>query len=361
MLNILVYVDALPLESIEEKYTRETPFLNSLLNKGDVYGLQNIMGYSFGIQSTILTGKLPPETNHWMPYYFDPAHSSPVMKVFCSVPLDFVDRFFIYPYYYMNELPFFEELQKLMSSRANTNMVYIGPKIHKGNYVQICYDYLKNLKDVSNEDQFILLYLDKLDHRAHGSGYGSPVWVNTLKKTDKELGLLYELIKTKFDDFNFMIFSDHGLSNVKNLIDINKMVRRSGVSWKDTTYLIDATIVNFWFENDNARNKIIRTLDKIGSNKIIYFHKEDDFKILKKYGVGFSDRRYGDLIVQIQPEHMFFPNHYSDRKALKGVHGFLPDEEVQKSFIVVDVNSEGSLDSVPRHIKDVWNVMWALV
>ena len=80
-INILVYVDALPLKSINAD---ATPFLHLLKNESDTYTLENIMGYSFGIQSTLLSGKLPSETEHWMPYIRSPNKRS-LIRVMSSI------------------------------------------------------------------------------------------------------------------------------------------------------------------------------------------------------------------------------------------------------------------------------------
>ena len=79
--NVFVYVDALPLNSITQNVT---PFLHQLKTEGETYPLENIMGYSFGIQSTLLSGKLPSETEHWMPYLRSPNQRS-LFKVMSSI------------------------------------------------------------------------------------------------------------------------------------------------------------------------------------------------------------------------------------------------------------------------------------
>jgi hypothetical protein len=61
MINVFVYVDALPYEKINSE---SAPFVHRFISEGRTYKLQNIMGYSFGIQSTMLSGRLPSETNN---------------------------------------------------------------------------------------------------------------------------------------------------------------------------------------------------------------------------------------------------------------------------------------------------------
>ena len=86
----------------------------------------------------------------------------------------------------------------------------------------------------------------------------------------------------------------------------------------------------------------------------------EDVKILTKYGVNFEDNRYGDLILQTKPSYMFFPNHYSDRKPFKGSHGYLPEEDVQNAYVIVDINSEKRLSFKPKHIRDIYRIIWSL-
>jgi hypothetical protein len=46
---------------------------------------------------------------------------------------------------------------------------------------------------------------------------------------------------------------------------------------------------------------------------------------------------------------MFFPNFYSDLAPFNSAHGYLPEDEVQSSYLISNI----PLKFVPSHLKDV--------
>ena len=281
-----------------------------------------------------------------------------------AIPLTEIDKFYVYPYYYMNELPFFNLLKQDLFHKKCTNLLYFGPPIFKNGVFDALNKYLLNLdvmKRKFNDELFILLYIDKLDHRGHGSGFGSDIWKKTLIYIDRKLSNLYRFLKSINIEFNFVIFSDHGICNINETVNLSKYMRMEGLSWKNMIYLIDATIANLWFNDDSSKRKFSKILNVLGKDKVLYFDKYEDKDVLREYGVNFTDDRYGDVILQTRPGIMFFPNHYSELKPFKGAHGFSPKESVQNAFVTLQMNSEKNMSIRPRHISDVWRIIWSLV
>jgi hypothetical protein len=382
-----VYIDALPLDGIDNK---NTPFIKQFIDNGTTYVLENIMGYSFGIQSTLLSGKLPSETEQWMPYIYSSNINVPVkskvlayvtktfgtdmnlpfqLRRVCnmltsnfvfrkgakigSIPWFVIDKFYIRPYYYMHELPAYNELKEsLYSQRIKT--LYFGPRLHKdpiNNLIKFIDFKINNNK---HDNVFIILYLDALDGAGHKFGVGSNAWIEALRKIDHNLGSLYKFLNSKANDHHLALFSDHQMCNAKYTINIPYYLRKSGLEMvEDVVIFIDATITLIWVEKESKRNHVLTTLEKIGADKIIVFDKESSAKLLEKYGVLFKDRIYGDIIVQVRPNYVFFPNFYSDIHALTGVHGFLPNEKYQQSFLTLGADFD--FKKIPRlsHVKDI--------
>jgi len=122
--------------------------------------------------------------------------------------------------------------------------------------------------------------------------------------------------------------------------------------------LIDATIVNIWEENDAKKNMIISYLNNKIGNDIDIITKQQG-KYLEKLGINFCNNAYGDIIIQCKPGKMFFPNHYSNLKAFKGAHGYLPKEDVQQSYLFFYSNCNKELMRLD-HIKDIWDLFFYL-
>ena len=80
--TVFFYIDALDSGMLSAKFT---PFLFNLANKGYYQKLENIAGFSFAIQSCMLSGKYPDENLHWMPYFYSPENSPILFKALSNV------------------------------------------------------------------------------------------------------------------------------------------------------------------------------------------------------------------------------------------------------------------------------------
>jgi len=397
-----IYVDALPLKYINEY---NTPFLASLAKDGKTFVLQNIPGYSFGIQSTMLSGKLPQETKHWMPYIYIPEPSekhnrlsiyhnpflqtifrehrylpkplryvyqyslcSPVFGTFrmntaklCGMPIEYLDDFYIYPYYYMNENPFFLEFKRLCEDKYGVNVYYFGHSLRRVQKDLV--EFLKNISitvDNTTQDTMFFIYLDDLDGVGHKLGVSTEQWFKTLRIIDMSLFYLYKLLSKLTRMVYFVVFSDHGVCTADEYIDLDSMFRRYDVKDK-ILYFIDATLAFIWINNYRYKELIMKLLDKKLRNKAKIFDIETDKEVLKHYGVYFRNREYGDVVVQTKPCKEFFPNFYSITTPLKGLHGFWPDEVVQQAFIITPHKNRDLETYKPRHIKDIREYLLSLV
>ena len=395
-LNIFIYVDALPLDSINEELT---PFLYKLKAESELFVLDNILGYSFAIQSTLLSGKMPSETGHWMPYFRFPNKRS-LIKVLSSIgrkidfnqklpfplkilrwgfmeklvletgaktsgiPWKLIDEFCMYPYYYMNELSFFDEFKRELHEHWGTDLEYFGPPIHKNpvNETVLFLKTLLNPQNGSSTDKLIIVYIDTLDALGHNHGVNSVTWKNAVVTVDKKLQLLYNLLKNNFSDFKLQIFSDHGMSEIKQTIDILSYLHVNGVNLgTDAVVFVDATLVMVWVEDKSRKPLILSLFRKLGQDKVVVFDRELDSEVLQKYGVLFDDCLYGDIIVQTKPGYMFFPNFYSDLAPFKATHGFLPEEKDQLSFLISSSSDGKKSDFKPKHIKDLRQYLLSLL
>ncbi|RLI45284.1 hypothetical protein DRO69_05625, partial [Candidatus Bathyarchaeota archaeon] len=157
-LVIFLYIDALNSSFLKPDVM---PFLSNFAAKYHYQVLENVIGYSFAIQSCILSGRYPEETNHWLPYFYAPQKSPMIFKTLNkigavipfdrfpllryltvgrlrsfileegvrvnNVPFSIIDKLALYPYYYMCELPFFDELKEVLEKKYQVPLTYIGP------------------------------------------------------------------------------------------------------------------------------------------------------------------------------------------------------------------------------------------
>lgn len=374
---IFLYIDALDPKVIRPS---SMPFVSTLLY--NYYGkeLTNVFGYSFAIQSSMLSGKYPDENLHWMPYYYSPANSPFIFKTiakfghllqldriplfryllerFCrnffvtkgvqanNVPLSIIDKISFYPYYYMEELPFYTELRKLLFKEYESSLMYFGPpKIKGDNIYYSLFDYLER-KSSERNNEFLIIYEDRLDLIGHNFGPDSKEYQQFAKYLDKILKDLYLKIKDKFkENVMFLLFSDHGQSQFIGSLDIiSNLACRNLMFVKDYICFIDATIALFWFMNKHAQDKLENTLESLEKGTVI------DEKLKEKYHLIFNEKRmYGDLIYVLKPGWTFFPNFFSCFGVMKGLHGYLPENHVQNALLISDENLSFKIS----HVKDI--------
>jgi len=389
-----IYIDALPLEYISIGST----FLAKLMNK-NVITLENIPGYSFGIQSTMLAGKLPQETKHWMPYIYVPeleqscnlgfyrnSHFQKLLSRFrylpgpmkyayelslcnplfgtfkkgvklCGIPVQYLRKIHTYPYYYMNENPFFLEIKRTFKEKYDVDSYYLGHSLQDA-----LDDLVELTKGISGkkieQDLFLFLYIDDLDGVGHMHGVGTIRWFETLKKIDISLLYLYRLFHKLAKSVHLLIFSDHGMCNADEYIDIENLFRKYNLE-NSIYYFVDATLTFLWLDKKYKKESILKFINKKLGDRVRVFDIEADRSALQRYGVYFGNREYGDLMIQTKLCKSFFPNFYSITRPLKGLHGFWPDEDVQQACMIFPIYYY-DLD-IPRHIKDIRNFLLNLI
>lgn len=379
MKNLVVffYIDALNSSFLVPDVM---PFLSSLATQHSYYELENVPGYSFAIQSCMLSGKYPEETDHWLPYFYSP-QKSPIMfktlnkigAVFPldrlptlrwlvvdqtrhflleegvrinNVPLRIIDKLALYPYYYMCELPFFHELKKQLERKCQASLTYIGPpKTRKHLYESL----LKYIKASDYEKEFIITYDEALDGLGHKFGPYSTECLHYAKSLDRILLRLYQKLKKSFGkDLTFFVFSDHGqCEQTHHLNLLLELGRKTLDLGEDYLCFVDATLALFWPKNKIVKEKIFKVLREIKIGKVI------DESLQKKYHIRFNDQRYGEIIFLLKPGGTFFPNFFSPFSAMKGLHGYLPEDEVQKGFLISSKKSSHPY----RHVKDFRNLL----
>jgi len=400
-LYVFIYIDALPLERINEY---DSPFLATLLKKGRTYLLDNIPGYSFGIQSTMFSGKLPQETKHWMPYIYIPElserklskdwplqnlldvfrfSSSPLNYIYhfilcnsmfgmfarrrgaklCGMPVEYLDKFYVYPYYFVNENPFFLELKETLESKYGVQTFYFGHSLR-----EVQNSLIKLLKSSYNgkaglkQDLLLFIYIDDLDGIGHVQGIGAGQWLERLRIIDANISYMYKQFHNLSKYVYLMVFSDHGMCNADEYINIENLFQRYDLR-HSILYFVDATLALIWINNFKLKESIVKIIHRKLKGKVKVFDVESDKDTLQRFGIYFKGREYGDLIVQTTPCKEFFPNFYSVTKRLKGLHGFWPDEDVQRSFIMISSSGTGSFASHCKlvHIKDLRNFLVNLI
>jgi hypothetical protein len=356
------------------------PFLANFASKHHYQVLENVFGYSFAIQSCMLSGKYPDENNHWLPYFYASQKSPMLFKTLNkigtvipfdrvpalryltvgrarsfileegvrvnNVPFSIIDKLAIYPYYYMCELPFFNKLKKLLKDKCQTPLTYIGPPNVKKDFCKLL---LKHVQQAHNQKELVIVYDDALDGLGHRFGPYSTECIVYAKSLDRALLQTYQTLKKSYGKYlTFLVFSDHGQCNQVYSINILAELSRFGLRLgEDYLCFVDATLVLFWPQNETKKQRIIKALQTIKHGTLI------DGSRRKLYHMNFNDNRFGEMIFALRPGGTFFPNFFSPLSAMKGLHGYLPEENVQKAFLISNKRPSFHL----MHVKDIQKML----
>jgi len=163
------------------------------------------------------------------------------------------------------------------------------------------------------------------------------------------LSAIYQKLTGIFGkDLVFLIFSDHGQCECSyqfNLLsELDKKRLKLG---DDYLCFIDATLALFWPKDKVVKEKILKILSKIKIGNVI------DEALQKRCHIRFNDERYGEIIFVLKPGGTFFPNFFSAFGAMRGLHGYLPEDDVQKGCLISNKKFSYPL----KHVKDFRNLI----
>ena len=149
---------------------------------------------------------------------------------------------------------------------------------------------------------------------AHKTGVESQEIIHVAREIDGAVRQLWE------KDENILIFSDHGMDDIKKEVNILSEIKKVGLKFgEDFIYIIGSTTVEFWFKNENARERITKMLGELDYGKIIdqkEFHLDTD----------------SDIIFLAPLEMGFYPNFFSNQH-FKAMHGWNP--KIQKTYYIL--------------------------
>jgi glycosyltransferase involved in cell wall biosynthesis len=182
----------------------------------------------------------------------------------------------------------------------------------------------------SQDHDFIYLHFSELDWVGHQFGPHSDEQRKVLREIDEAIRKIYAKLNQSFEVVQGVVFGDHGQVEIKNNIDIELLLRDSGlVLEKDYVCFLDSTQARFWCFNDAARKRIVEMLSSIPAGILL---TENDFNRLHFH---FSDHRYGELIFVMNDGTGIFPNYFQRETAFKGLHGYLPEVEANWAKLIV--------------------------
>lgn len=171
---------------------------------------------------------------------------------------------------------------------------------------------------------FLNYFIGDIDHLSHSHGQGSPEVVERLRMIDGILEEKYAEFHRVFQDFYFLVFSDHGHSEVKSAVNLEEVFKKRGRKLQNYVHFVDSNYARFWFRSSKEEEHVRETLSELEDRGFI-LTKE----YFERYHAEMPDNRYGDLIFYLDKPNVFFGGEISalgrKLKAPVSMHGYLPD------------------------------------
>jgi len=351
---LVILVDGLRYDYISHK---SSPFLTGLIKEGMSGKL--IPPFTFSLSPTWFAGLYPENSGYWISPWYSPSTSIwkffypfsllidniPVFRSYCNLlgaslskvketialnaPIN-IARYFDYPQkifpwdrdYIQDCVTLFDVLRM-----NNLNWLFIGSPSHNVGTLEV-YEEFK--KSVSNEFSLIFLHFGETDWAGHKFGPTSSEVFYRLKEIDNKISSIVDILNGIFDEIDLLVFGDHGMVEVKKVIDIESILKRERIKlFSDYLFFLGATTARFWFKGKNSRQKVEEILRSYTNIKILNEVNLDDIKCK------FNHNKYGDLICVAKEGTIFSPNFFDGSIAPKGMHGYLPGaKDNQAAFII---------------------------
>ena len=192
-----------------------------------------------------------------------------------------------------------------------------------------------------------LIYLPGLDGLLHAEGSGGAGVAAHLAWYEERIRRLREAGSRGATEFRLYVFSDHGMSDVREGLDlITPLEGAFGRNGDDYLAFYDSTMVRVWADDPALRERIGAFLEGRPKGRLVADAERAGL------GVAFSDRSQGDLTWVCDEGAIILPS-YMGRTLLAGMHGYHPDAVDADACLL----GTGAPGRPMEHIRDLHGLM----
>jgi len=388
-ITLLIYLDACLHGYISKE---RTPFLYRLTGEGFFGRIRTVPGFTQ--EAAMMTGEFPDKTDFFTWYRYSPNSSPfawtrplrllkplrrsrayyPIKVGIRKVSSHIARRAYQDPAFIpLDILPYFEDISATLPKNLPDLASICRASQHTCFQQSMIYGYIGSKRcgsifgpviesiESKNPFDFYIAHIGELDGLGHHYGPHPDFFSEFLKEIDLWLFKIYGSIRRKGLKCNLIIASDHGMFDVRSIVDIEKQLKSLFLKVpKDYIYFLDSTIARFWFSNDKAKNLIEEMLLRIPNGHIVSEEEK------KRYHIDFKHNGYGNLWFWLDRGCMIFPNFFQSLKSskTKGMHGYLDDEEGALIVYSDMKNTKSIARNAARartlHLTDVFRITRAL-
>jgi hypothetical protein len=333
-----------------------------LAEQGVGVPLRPILGYSDAIRSVIFTGRYPDEHGYWMEYCFRPERSPwrglerlgaldrlpsdlalRALKLAASATaMKALARRRRYPHLDLRHIPFrglgcFDlTLDRPMTAPGSLGVPTIFDRCTDTGRSWVYLDssklrrraLLEQVERLPGDVGLIFVYLHHIDMASHVRGIESRRFWRCVRETDAFVEQVTDRVRDRFPATSPLVFSDHGMSVLRQQIGIPELGRHPGFP-SEFFFALDATMVRLWYRNRDAglRQQLRELVDRRLPGR---FLTDQDRRELH---LNFTGSLYGDDIFLLPPGTAIFPNFHSYIRP-KAMHAYHPDDRDQHGIFV---------------------------
>lgn len=176
---------------------------------------------------------------------------------------------------------------------------------------------LRKIRTKNPPRTFTYVFIGHMDPLSHKYGQDSPEAIGMLSKIDKILEKMHSEFEKVFgEDFVFILWSDHGLTDIENVVDLHSFFKSNGRNLNSYIHFIDSCYARFWLESAEQRTEVVEVLGKMDDKGFILTDE-----ILEKYRAEMDENTYGDLMFYLDKPYVF---DVANPKTVS-MHGYLPN------------------------------------
>lgn len=313
--------------------------------------LESVFGYSSTCVPSILSGRWPDEHRNWCYFVYDPVRSPfkslrkwrwlpkfitsrrrfrYQLSKFIKNRLNFRGYFDLYniPFQYISLFDFTEKKNPLQAGGMNRGgnifdfLELRGIPYHVSDPVK---SETRNLEDLlgfigSEWIDFAFVYWPELDGLLHRVGNRSPEITPKLRQYEERIQQLLAAARDHYTEVRLYIFSDHGMANCNELLDLKSKIEALPLRFGDDYAAVyDSTMARFWFFKKEAHEFITYCLKHIPQGRILPDSELQQLHCL------FPDRYFGELIFLVKEGVLIVPSHMGERP-IRAMHGYHPTD-----------------------------------
>lgn len=213
------------------------------------------------------------------------------------------------------------EIEKIQNNKANgRNLLNFNNRI-KAKYINWNKNKWMNVGDEIKKNDVTIIHFGFLDGIRHMHGPNSDVSGNAL-------GLVTEWINKILDglgnELEFVIFfSDHSMSEVKNVVDVSEFVnacKSAGIP-----YFLNSPVIRCWPGKSTKPTNVLKSFETQGYGKLVSSEELKSFQLP-------INKMFGEYIFWASEGVHFVPDFYMGTQRVKGMHGYFKWDPVPMEY-----------------------------